>query len=56
VIEDGVIDVGALAVEALALGLHPFPRKSGIVMPEDAPERAESPFAALATLKKPQAE
>ena len=56
VIEDGVIDVGALAVEALALGLHPFPRKPGIVMPEDARETIESPFAALAALKKPQAE
>jgi uncharacterized metal-binding protein YceD (DUF177 family) len=56
VIEDGVIDVGALAVEALALGLHPFPRKPGIAMPEEPKEAAESPFAALAALKKPQAE
>jgi uncharacterized metal-binding protein YceD (DUF177 family) len=55
-IEDGVIDVGALAVEALALGLHPFPRKPGIIMPEEAREAVESPFAALAALKKPQAE
>ena len=55
-IEDGIIDAGMLAVEALALGLPPFPRKPGIEMPEDARETTESPFAALAALKKPHAE
>jgi uncharacterized metal-binding protein YceD (DUF177 family) len=53
---NGVIDLGELAVEALALGLHPFPRKPGVETPAmgDADE-PRSPFAALAALKKPQA-
>jgi uncharacterized metal-binding protein YceD (DUF177 family) len=50
----GMIDVGMLAVEALSLGLDPFPRKPGVEMPESAiSDVKESPFAALAALKTP---
>jgi uncharacterized metal-binding protein YceD (DUF177 family) len=53
---NGVIDLGELAVEALALGLDPFPRKPGVETPVLGDnDRQESPFAALAALKKPQA-
>jgi uncharacterized metal-binding protein YceD (DUF177 family) len=51
---DGMIDIGALAVEALALGLDPYPRKPGIeaaVLGDN--DVSESPFAVLAALKKP---
>ncbi|HML07661.1 MAG TPA: YceD family protein [Xanthobacteraceae bacterium] len=49
----GVVDLGALAVEFLVLGLDPYPRKPGAVFqpPADRPEN-EGPFAALARLKK----
>ncbi len=49
----GAVDLGALAVEAVALGLDPFPRR-----PDAGPvdvtigEARESPFAALAALKR----
>jgi hypothetical protein len=46
---DGV-DLGALAVETLSLGLAPFARKPGVTF--EAPDAADepSPFAALAAL------
>ena len=49
----GVIDLGALAVEFLILGLDPYPRKPGAVFqpPRDKPADG-GPFAALAKLKK----
>ena len=49
------IDLGAIALEFLVLGLDPYPRKSGVVYEEaaPAPEKA-SPFAALAGLKNRQ--
>ncbi len=49
----GAVDVGALAVEAVALGLDPFPRKPD-AEPVDLTigEARESPFAALAALKR----
>jgi len=53
VIVDGVIDLGVLAAEFLALGLDPYPRKPGVAFA--APARADdtpSPFAALAELKQ----
>jgi Large ribosomal RNA subunit accumulation protein YceD len=57
VIVDGRIDLGSLAAEFLALGLDPYPRKPGAefapVEPEPEPE-AESPFAALEGLRKPE--
>jgi len=49
----GAVDLGALAVESVALGLDPFPRKPG-VEPVDMTvgDAGESPFAALAALKR----
>jgi hypothetical protein len=50
----GIIDLGALSVEYLALALDPFARKPGVEMPRQATrDLAESPFAALSVLKKP---
>ncbi len=49
----GLIDLGALAIEFLILGLDPYPRKRGAIfqrLPDAKPDRG--PFAALATLKK----
>jgi hypothetical protein len=49
-LNDGVVDLGALATEFLILGLDPYPRKSGVVFqssPELEPDGG--PFAALAT-------
>lgn len=49
----GSVDLGALAVEFLILGLDPYPRKPGAVfkpLPDATPKRG--PFAALAALKK----
>ncbi len=52
-IADGVIDLGAVTLEFLALALDPYPRKPGAVFAEPAPEEPpESPFAKLARLKK----
>ena len=48
------LDLGAVAVEELALGIDPYPRKSGSVFAsgEGASDKPEaSPFAALARLK-----
>jgi uncharacterized metal-binding protein YceD (DUF177 family) len=54
---DGVIDLGAVMVEHLALGVDPFPRSEGAEFspPEDKadePERKANPFAVLASLKQ----
>jgi uncharacterized metal-binding protein YceD (DUF177 family) len=60
VILDGVLDLGAVICEELALSLDPFPRKPGIEFESgdeegaDAAEEREtkpSPFAALKVLK-----
>ena len=52
-IVDGVIDLGAVTLEFLALSLDPYPRKPGVAFSEPAPETpAESPFAALLQLKR----
>ena len=51
----GVVDLGALATEFLILGLDPYPRKAGAVFqPPAQAQPDESPFAALAKLKKGQ--
>ena len=49
----GAVDLGALAVEFLMLGLDPYPRKPGAVFEEPPQDRkAEAgAFAALAKLK-----
>jgi hypothetical protein len=53
-LDDGSVDLGALATEFVFLGINPYPRKAGAVF--DAPPAAADPqgrpFAALAALKK----
>ena len=52
-LQNGMVDLGAVATEFLLLGIDPYPRKPGAVF--DAPpagDQASSPFAALAALKK----
>lgn len=56
-IVDGAIDLGAVMVEHLALGLDPFPRADGAEFspPDEGPEAPEpkaNPFAVLASLKQ----
>ena len=52
-IVNGRIDLGALTAEFLALGLDPYPRKPGVAFDEAAaPDRSDSPFAALGRLKR----
>ncbi|CAH1650010.1 conserved hypothetical protein [Hyphomicrobiales bacterium] len=52
-IVDGVIDLGSVTLEFLALALDPYPRKPGANFETPAGEAgAESPFAALAKLKR----
>jgi uncharacterized metal-binding protein YceD (DUF177 family) len=51
---NGVVDLGAIATEYFLLGIDPYPRKDGAVFEASAhQETVESPFAALASLKKP---
>jgi uncharacterized metal-binding protein YceD (DUF177 family) len=53
---DGTIDLGALAVEYVAISLDPYPRKPGVAFSKtDNGDKPESPFAALLALKKPSA-
>ena len=52
-IVDGVIDLGGITLEFLALALDPYPRKPGASFESSAGESGtESPFAALAKLKR----
>jgi len=48
----GLVDLGALAIEFLILGLDPYPRKPGAVFQPPEAKPYESPFAALASLRK----
>lgn len=51
-IENGIIDLGHVAAEFLALGLDPYPRKPGAAFTAgDAVGEDASPFAALKALK-----
>ena len=55
VISGGVVDLGMLVAEFLALGVDPYPRRPGAVFAPPtaaAGEEASSPFAALAKLKQ----
>jgi len=55
VFRDGQIDLGAIAVEHLALGLDPYPRAPGVEFSghiEDDSAEDPSPFAALERLKR----
>jgi uncharacterized metal-binding protein YceD (DUF177 family) len=50
---NGTVDLGALAVEFLLLGIDPYPRKPDAVFEAPVAEDARAhPFAALAALKK----
>ena len=52
-LQNGMVDLGAVATEFLLLGIDPYPRKPGAVF--EAPpagDPASSPFAALAALKR----
>jgi hypothetical protein len=52
---DGAVDLGAIAVEFLLLGINPYPRKPEAVFEAPATGDASAhPFAALAALKKGQ--
>jgi hypothetical protein len=50
----GVIDLGAVAIEFLILGLDPYPRKPGaqLQLPHSETDPKSHPFAALNVLKK----
>ncbi|HKH81771.1 MAG TPA: DUF177 domain-containing protein [Methylovirgula sp.] len=53
-IVDGMIDVGALAAEFLALGLDPYPKKPGVeFVPMTVPEEKGGPFDVLKKLTDP---
>jgi hypothetical protein len=54
VLQHGSIDLGALAVEFLLLGIDPYPRKPGVSFepPRVVDDPAAHPFAVLAALKK----
>jgi len=57
VVENGLLDIGDIAVETLALCLSPYPRKPGVVFAdhvESDPDESESdnPFNVLQKLKK----
>jgi uncharacterized metal-binding protein YceD (DUF177 family) len=47
----GMIDLGALTAEFLALGLDPYPRRPGVDFAFEPEETPQSPFAALGKLK-----
>ena len=51
-IVNGRIDLGAVTAEFLALGLDPYPRKPGAAFEPGPEDRADSPFAALARMRK----
>lgn len=50
----GLVDLGEVLAEELALALDPYPRHHDAQLPPEAREGPETPFAALAQLKKPQ--
>jgi Large ribosomal RNA subunit accumulation protein YceD len=52
-IENGVIDLGRVATDALFLGIDPYPRKSDVVFepPVVAADPEDHPFAALKALR-----
>jgi hypothetical protein len=52
---DGVLDLGEVTAEQLALALDPYPRAPGATLPEvvDPDEVLQTPFAKLAHLRRP---
>lgn len=56
-IVEGVMDLGALLQEFLALGVDPYPRKPGVAFEEPAADdETIKPFAALAQLRAKKAD
>jgi hypothetical protein len=52
-LQGGVLDLGAIAVEFLLLGIDPYPRRPGVSFEAPSHEDPSAhPFAALAGLKK----
>ncbi len=50
----GAVDLGAIAIEFLILGLDPYPRKPGAAFePPPVPKAEEGPFAALGPVLAP---
>jgi uncharacterized metal-binding protein YceD (DUF177 family) len=49
----GMIDLGEIATEQLALALDPWPRKPDATLPDHDAETPTSPFAALAPKRLP---
>jgi len=54
VLHDRAVDLGALAIEFLVLGIDPYPRKAGAQFeaPAEANDPTDHPFAVLGVLKK----
>jgi uncharacterized metal-binding protein YceD (DUF177 family) len=56
-LDDGMIDIGEAVAQQLSLALDPFPRAPGATLEQEADlsdhSPRESPFAALAKLRKP---
>lgn len=56
-LDDGMIDIGEAVAQQLSLALDPFPRAPGASLEDEADlsdqSARESPFAALAKLRKP---
>lgn len=54
-IENGMIDLGRVATDALYLAVDPYPRKPGAVFESlvEAPDPEDHPFAALKALQTP---
>jgi uncharacterized metal-binding protein YceD (DUF177 family) len=52
-LEDGLVDLGEIVTQQLALALDPYPRAPGSALPAEAARAApaESPFRVLAALK-----
>ena len=56
-LENGFVDLGAIAIEFLTLGIDFYPRKPDVVFePQPAGDPAAHPFAALSALKKEKSE
>ena len=52
-LRDGKLDLGAIAIEFLLLGIDPYPRKPGVEFaPVKTDDASAKPFAALEALKK----
>ena len=52
-IEGNTLELGEATVEQLALALDPYPRKPGAELPDGMAGEVDTPFSALAKLRKP---